>query len=106
MCARPGSAEGAADFSRENTVSDTTPKDRGPDSLERDMEAARERLASTIDQLAHRTSPKTIVRREVATVKAYFVDAQGNPRTDNILKVAGGVVGFLVFVVVVRRVTR
>ena len=70
------------------------------------MEAARERLARTIDQLAHRTSPKTIVRREVATVKAHFVDAQGNPRTDNILKVAGGVVGFIVFVVVVRTVTR
>jgi hypothetical protein len=42
----------------------------------------------------------------VATLRAHFVDAQGNPRTDNILKVAGGVVGFLVFVVVVRRVTK
>ena len=87
-------------------MSDTTPKDRGPDSLERDIEAARERLASTIDQLTFRASPKTIARREVATIKAHFVDAQGNPRTDNILKVAGGVVGFIVFVVVVRRVTR
>ena len=87
-------------------MSDTTPRDRGPDSLERDIEAARERLAGTIDQLAYRASPKTIVRREIATVKAHFVDAQGNPRTDTILKVAGGVVGFLVFVVVVRRVTR
>lgn len=85
-------------------MSDTTPK--GPDSLERDIEAARERLAGTIDQLAYRASPKTIARREVATFKAHFVDAQGNPRTDNILKVAGGVVGFIVFVVVVRRVTR
>jgi hypothetical protein len=90
----------------EKPVSDTRTSDRGPDSLERDMEAARQRLADTIDQLAYRTSPKTIVKREVATVKAHFVDAQGNPRTDNILKVAGGVVGFLVFVVVVRRVTR
>jgi hypothetical protein len=87
-------------------VSDTTPKDRGPDSLERDIEAARERLAKTIDQLAYRASPKTIVRREIATVKAYFVDAQGDPRTDNILRVAGGVVGFIVFVVVVRKVTK
>ena len=74
--------------------------------LGEDIEAARERLAGTIDQLAYRASPKTIVKREVATVRAHFVDAAGNPRTDNILKVAGGVVGFIVFVVVVRRVTR
>jgi hypothetical protein len=87
-------------------VPDTTPQDRGAESLERDIEATRERLSSTIDQLVYRASPKTIVRREVATVKAFFVDAKGEPRTDNILKVAGGAVGFIVFVVVVRRVTR
>jgi len=34
------------------------------------------------------------------------VDAQGNPRTDNILKVAGGLVGFVAFVVVMRKVTK
>ena len=51
-------------------------------------------------------SPKTIARRELATLKAHFVDAQGNPRTDNILKVAGAVVGFAAFVVVMRKVTR
>ena len=92
----------------EKTVAQPDPKleERAPSSIEDDMEATRERLAGTIDQLAHRASPKTIVKREVATVKAHFVDAYGNPRTDNILKVAGGVVGFIVFVVVVRRVTR
>ncbi|MFL6224036.1 MAG: DUF3618 domain-containing protein, partial [Actinomycetes bacterium] len=62
-----------------------------PETLESDIEATRERLAATIDQLAYRASPKTIVRREVNGFKAHFVDAQGNPRTDNILKVAGGV---------------
>ena len=87
-------------------MSDTTPKDRGPDSLERDIEAARERLAGTIDQLAYRASPKTIVRREIATVKAHFVDAQGNPRTDNILKTVGALVGTVVVVIALRRATR
>jgi hypothetical protein len=87
-------------------VSDTKPQDRAPDSIEDDIEATRERLAATIDQLANRASPKTIARREIASIKAHFVDAAGNPRTDNILKVAGGVVGFVVFVVVVRRVTK
>ena len=77
-----------------------------PETLESDIEATRERLAATIDQLAYRASPKTIVRREINGIKAHFVDAQGNPRTDNILKVAGGVVGFVAFVVVMRKVAK
>ncbi len=76
------------------------------DSIEREMEETRDRLASTIDQLVYRTNPKTIIRREVAAVKATFVDADGNPRTENILKVAGGVAGFVAVLVVIRRVTR
>ena len=78
----------------------------GLDSLESEIEATRERLAHTIDQLAYRASPKTIVRREINGIKAHFVDAQGNPRTDNILKVAGGVLGFVTFVVVMRKVSK
>ena len=69
------------------------------------MEATRARLAGTIDQLVYRTSPKTIVRREITTFKGHFVDLQtGQPRTDNILKVAGGVLGLIVLFVVVRKV--
>ena len=82
------------------------PADAKPDTIENDIEVTRERLAATIDQLAYRASPKTIVRREIAGFKAHFVDPQGNPRTDNILKVAAGVVGFAAFVVVIRKVTR
>ena len=75
-------------------------------ALEREIEETRQRLASTIDQLAHRAHPKTIVGRQVTTVKSTFVDLDnGEPRTDNILKVAGAVVGFIVLIVVVRRVT-
>jgi hypothetical protein len=76
------------------------------DSLENEIEAARERLAGTIDQLAYRASPKTIVRREIASVKAHYVDADGNPRTDNILKTAGAVVGFVAVMIVVRKLAR
>ena len=76
-------------------------------ALEREIEETRERLASTIDQLAHRAHPKTIVGRQVATVKAGFVDLDtGAPRTDNILKVAGAVVGTIVLLAIVRRVAR
>jgi len=74
--------------------------------LEAEMETTRERLADTIDQLVHRTSPKTIARRELTSLKGYFVDLRtGQPRTDNILKVAGGVVGLVVLVVVARQVS-
>lgn len=74
-------------------------------ALELEMEATRERLASTIDHLVFRANPKTIVMREVASIKAYFRDpVTGAPRTENILKVAGGVVGFVGLFVLVRRV--
>ena len=74
-------------------------------SLEQEIEETRERLASTIDQLAYRAHPKTIVGRQVTTVKSHFVELDtGAPRTDNILKVAGAVVGVIVLFAVVRKV--
>ena len=74
-------------------------------SLEAEMEATRERLAGTIDQLVYRASPKTIVRREITSIKGYFVDLEtGQPRTTNLLKVAGSVVGIVVLFAVVRKV--
>lgn len=76
-------------------------------SLEREIAETRERLATTIDQLLYRSHPKTIVSREVASIKAHYVDVEtGEPRTDNILKTVGGVVGALALLVVLRRVTR
>jgi hypothetical protein len=74
-------------------------------ALEAEMEATRERLADTIDQLVHRASPKTIAKREITSVKGYFVDLRtGQPRTTNILKVVGGVVGTVVLFAVVRKI--
>ncbi|WP_372733925.1 DUF3618 domain-containing protein [Nocardioides sp.] len=77
-----------------------------PSDLAREIEETRERLAGTIDNLMYRASPKTIASRQVAEVKAFFVDANtGEPRTDNILKVVGGVVGVATLIVVLRKVT-
>ena len=74
-------------------------------SLESEIEETRERLAGTIDQLLYRAHPKTIVSREVTAVKGHFVDLQtGEPRTDNILKIVGAVVGVVALFVVVRKV--
>jgi hypothetical protein len=80
--------------------------DRNLSSIESDIEATRERLASTIDQLVYRTSPKTIARREVNQVKGYFVDANGAPRTDNIVKVVGGIAGVVVVFALIRKMVK
>ena len=78
-----------------------------PAALERDIEETRERLAHTIDLLMYRASPKTIVSREVSHVKGFFVDpVTGEPQTQNLLKVVGGVVGVIALVVVLRKITR
>lgn len=77
-----------------------------PSDIEREIEEARERLAGTIDQLLYRSHPKTIVSREIAQVKAVYVDAAtGEPRTDNILKTVGGIVGVIAVFVVLRKIT-
>ncbi len=75
-------------------------------AIEQEMEATRERLAATIDELAYRANPKTIATREVNAVKAFFVDASGAPRTDNIAKVVGGVVGVVVVLKLIRKAVR
>ncbi|MDZ5623411.1 DUF3618 domain-containing protein [Nocardioides bizhenqiangii] len=78
-----------------------------PSDIEREIEEARERLAGTIDQLLYRSSPKTIISREIAQVKAHYVDAEtGQPRTDNILKTAGAVAGVIAVFVVIRKIVR
>ncbi|GAA3647356.1 hypothetical protein GCM10022237_03590 [Nocardioides ginsengisoli] len=77
-----------------------------PSDIEREIEEARERLAGTIDQLLYRSHPKTIVSREVAQVKAHYIDVEtGEPRTDNILKTVGVIVGVIALGVVLRKIT-
>jgi len=84
-----------------------TNEPKQPSALEREIEETRERLAGTIDQLLHRASPKTIAGRQAYSLKAHYVDVDsGEPRTDNILKTVGVVVGVVVTLVVVRRVVR
>lgn len=72
--------------------------------IEREIEATRERLAATIDQLAYRASPKVIANRQVAAIKGHYVDLEtGAPRTDNILKTVGGIAGVVALFVVLRK---
>jgi hypothetical protein len=83
-----------------------TKGDRQTD-LEHEIEQTRERLAVTIDQLIYRSSPKTITRRQIAAVKATYVDpVTGQPKMPNILKTAGVVVGVVSLVVALRQLTK
>jgi hypothetical protein len=75
-----------------------------PSEIEREIEETRERLAGTIDQLLYRSHPKTIVSREVAQIKAVYVDpVSGQTRTDNVMKTVGAVVGVVATFVVLRK---
>jgi uncharacterized protein DUF3618 len=78
---------------------------RTPDQITADIAATRERLATTIDTLVYRAAPKTILSRQVHSLKSKFVTADGSPDFQMIGKVAGGVLGFLVLVVAIRKVT-
>ena len=75
-----------------------------PDALVDDIEKTREQLASTIDELVDRASPRNIAERQLARLKAQFVAEDGSPRVDQIAKVAGAVVGLVAVVVIIRRV--
>ena len=75
-------------------------------SYENEIEQTRARLGATIDELVYRASPKTIVRRRIASVRAYFVDPSGAPRQAHIAGVAGGVVASVVMFVIVRKIVK
>lgn len=78
-----------------------------PADIEREIEETREHMAATIDQLLYRSHPKTIMSREIADVKAFYVDAEtGEPHTDNILKTVGGVVGVVAVFALIRKIVR
>jgi hypothetical protein len=87
---RQGSAHGGA--WREEVA------DRDPDTIKRDIDQARDQLASTVDSLAERANP----RRVADDVKAGVVRFVKKPAVA--VSLAG--VGALVVVVVVRRIRR
>jgi hypothetical protein len=78
---------------------------RTPDEITAEIAETRERLATTIDTLVYRSAPKTILSRRLESIKAKFVTPDGSPDMQMIGKVAGGVLGFVVLVVVIRKVT-
>lgn len=53
-----------------------------PDAIEAEIAATRARLASTIDELAVRTQPREIARRQAESAKARFVETTHTPDGD------------------------
>lgn len=79
---------------------------RSPEQIEADLVATRERLAATIDQLVERVHPRAVAERSVAGAKAAVIDEDGKPRTDRIIKIAAGVGGAALMVVLLRKFAR
>lgn len=77
---------------------------RTPEEIEAEIEQARANLAVTLDELVDRVKPANVARRTSEKVRAQFVDSEtGAPRMDRIGPIAGGVVGLVVLVVLVKR---
>jgi hypothetical protein len=71
--------------------------ERSADDIQRDIEKSRAALAAAVDQLAYRGNPKRIVEQTKTSVRAKLNSPQG--------RVVIAVVGGLVVLVVVRRIT-
>lgn len=71
---------------------------RDPDTIQRDIEQARDALASTLDQLSTKANPKKLVDDATTSVRSKFDD----PKVKAVLIGVGVLVAF----VVVRRIFR
>lgn len=76
---------------------------RSPDDIERDLEQARRRLATTIDQLADRVSPKAVAQRSADKAKLQVIDESGAPRVERIAAIGAAVLGWIALTVWRRR---
>jgi hypothetical protein len=71
---------------------------RSPEQIQQDIDAARESLAATLDELAFRTSPQRLTDQGKAKAQAFLQSPPG-------MAIVGGV-GLLVTFVLTRRIVR
>lgn len=72
--------------------------------IESDMDATRERLTETINQLTEALQPKNIMNRQVAKVKGFYVDEYGAVRPERVAATVGAVVAGVVVIKVTKRI--
>lgn len=93
-------AKTTAPATTNGTAQPAPAKPRTAAEIERDIEATRARLASTIDELGYRVKPATIAKRGADRAKATVIDDTGSPRPERLAMIGGAVaaiVGFLVW---------
>jgi hypothetical protein len=73
--------------------------DRDPAAIEAEIEAQREQLAQTVDQLAHKLDVKAQARERASDLKDRATTADGKPRPELVATAAGlvAVLGLLVW---------
>ena len=82
---------------------------RSLDQIEKDIESTRDRLASTIDELAYRARPATIAKRQTQVAKSSLYSYTHTPDGELRYEVVGPAAAVLVGLVVIaifRRVRR
>lgn len=72
--------------------------------IQSDMDATRQRLVSTLDELKVATNPKNLARKQVEKVRDYYVDEYGAVRPERVIKTAAIAVGTVIAVRVTKRV--
>lgn len=81
---------------------------RSAKEIEADLAATRNRLAGTVDELAFRSQPKEIAKREVESIKLAAFDATHSPDGEvdeqKVSKILGGVGGVLLLLGIARRI--
>lgn len=68
---------------------------RSPAEIERELEQARRRLATNLEQLTDRLSPKAIAARSADKAKLQVVDSSGAPRTNRIAALGAAAVAMI-----------
>jgi Protein of unknown function (DUF3618) len=86
--------------------SSTVPRPRTVAEIERDLEATRNRLGETINELQSTLSPSRLAERSKVKAKALVTDDNGEVSPEKVARIAAGAVAGLVAVAVTVRLGR
>jgi hypothetical protein len=71
---------------------------RTPEQIEQELVETAQRLASRVDELVYRVSPRQVVRRGMSGVREKLVAPDGRPRTELVGAAVGALAGLAVLV--------
>jgi hypothetical protein len=71
---------------------------RTPEQIEQELVDTAHRLASRVDELVYRVSPRQVLRRGMSGVRAKIVGPDGRPRTELVGAAVGALAGLAVLV--------